>query len=43
MLAYDAGSAIGDPSYEISFDYLFSAARRAMRPQIEVYHSTAAS
>lgn len=43
MLAYDAGTAIGDPTYEIDFKYLFSAARRAMRPQIEVYHHTAAS
>ena len=42
MLAYDAGSAIGDPHYEIGFEHLFSTARRAMRPQIDVYHSTAA-
>ena len=36
-LAFDAGSAIGDPCYEIDFDELFSAARQTMRPQIEVY------
>jgi hypothetical protein len=33
-LAYDVGSAIGDPSYEIDFDRLFSAAALAMQPQI---------
>ncbi len=43
MLAYDAGSAIGDPIYEIGFEHLFSTARRAMRPQIDVYDSTSAT
>lgn len=43
MLAYDAGTAIGDPTYEIVFDDLFSAARHSMRPQIEAYQTSTAS
>lgn len=43
LLAYDAGSAIGDPSYEIDFDLLFSAAATEMRPQIQVRDSCGAA
>lgn len=34
VLAYDIGSAIGDPTYEIAFERLCSAAASDMRPQI---------
>jgi len=34
LLAYDLGSAIGDPTYEIGFDRLHAAASSDMRPQI---------